>query len=271
VQTTIDPAIGPLSIDPDRMRQIVWNLLSNAIKFTPNGGTIRVRLDRDARAFVLVVEDSGVGFDPSVAAHLFERFRQGDSSSTRPYGGLGLGLGIVRHLVELHGGTVAASSPGPDAGSRFVVRIPMKPAETLPQIEATSPSLQAPTLRGISVLVVDDDAANLEFVRSTLEQFGAIVVTASTVPEAEARLRREPPDVVVSDLVMPGRDGWELIREIRRLDAQSGRRTPAAALTALARADDRRKALDAGYEMHIAKPIDPSELVSTVERLAHVH
>src|SRR5579871_4058262 len=114
VQTTIDPAIGPLSIDPDRMRQIVWNLLSNAIKFTPNGGTIRVRLDRDARAFVLVVEDSGVGFDPSVAAHLFERFRQGDSSSTRPYGGLGLGLGIVRHLVELHGGTVAASSPGPD-------------------------------------------------------------------------------------------------------------------------------------------------------------
>jgi signal transduction histidine kinase/CheY-like chemotaxis protein len=270
IQTTTDPRIGALSIDPDRVRQIVWNLVSNAIKFTPSGGTVTVRLDSDTAAFRIAVEDTGIGFDPHVAAHLFERFRQGDSSSTRQYGGLGLGLGIVRHLAELHGGTVAASSRGHDQGSRFEVRIPLRPAVTSPHLEPSPPALQPPTLRGVSVLVVDDDPVNLEFVRTTLEQFGAIVVTASTATEAEARLRREPPDVVVSDLVMPGKDGWELIRELRRLDELSGRRTPAAALTGLARADDRRKALNAGFQMHITKPIDPSELVSTVERLAHV-
>jgi signal transduction histidine kinase len=271
VQTTIDPTIGAVSIDPDRIRQVAWNLVSNAIKFTPSGGGVSVRLDRETDAFTLQVEDTGIGFEPSVAAHLFERFRQGDSSSTRQYGGLGLGLGIVRHLVELHGGTVSAASNGPGTGSRFEVRLPLRPASMASRVEPSLSPLQAPTLRGVSVLVVDDDPANLEFVRSTLEQFGALVVTASTASEAEARLRREPPDVVVSDLMMPGKDGWDLIREIRRLDEQSGRRTPAAALTALARAEDRRKALSAGYQMHLAKPIDPSELVSTVERLANVH
>ncbi len=268
--TSLDPRLGAMSIDPDRIRQVAWNLLSNAIKFTPSGGTVTVRLESDAAAFSIVVEDSGIGFDPKVAEHLFERFRQGDSSSTRQYGGLGLGLGIVRHLVELHGGTVSASSAGTGAGSRFEVRIPIRPA-TSPRLEPSAAPTHRPTLRGVSVLVVDDDPANLEFVRATLEQFGAIVATASTVSEAEARLRREPPDVVVSDLVMPEKDGWELIRELRRLDKQIGRQTPAAALTALARAEDRRRVLNAGYQMHIAKPIDPSELVSTVERLANVH
>jgi CheY-like chemotaxis protein len=174
----------------------------------------------------------------------------------------------VRHLAELHGGSVSASSPGPGGGTHVEVRIPIRAAAS--RHERAIPPPPA-TLRGVSVLVVDDDPANLEFVRATLEQFGAIVMTASTVPEAEARLQRDPPDVVVSDLVMPGHDGWELIREIRRLDDLQGRRTPAAALTALARTEDRREALRAGYQMHLAKPIDPFELVSTVERLAHVH
>jgi signal transduction histidine kinase/CheY-like chemotaxis protein len=271
ITTTVDHALGPMSIDPDRIRQVVWNLLSNAIKFTPSGGDVNVSLARDSRGFSIVVDDTGIGFEPHVAAHLFERFHQGDSSSTRLYGGLGLGLGIVRHLVELHGGTVSASSRGTGTGSRFEVHIPIRPV-TAPRIEAAPPpAAHAPTLRGVSVLVVDDDPANLEFVRATLEQYGAIVVTVSTVPEAEARIRREPPDVVVTDLVMPGRDGWELIRAIRQLDEQAGRRTPAAALTALARTEDRKRALNAGFEIHLAKPIDPSELVSTVERLAHVH
>jgi CheY-like chemotaxis protein len=243
VQTTLDATLGSMSIDPDRIRQVVWNLLSNAIKFTPSGGSVAVRLVGGTLAFAIIVEDSGIGFDPPVAAHLFERFRQGDSSSTRPFGGLGLGLGIVRHVVELHGGTVAASSAGAGQGSRFEARIPLRPAY-VPRPEAAISGHPTPTLRGVSVLVVDDDPANLEFVRATLEQFGAIVVTAATVPEAEARIRREPPDVVVSDLMMPGSDGWELIREIRRLDREAGRQTPAAALTALARAEDRRKVLN---------------------------
>src|SRR5581483_11086681 len=270
ITTTVDPTLGPMSIDPDRVRQIVWNLLSNAIKFTPSGGAVGVRLERDAQAFTIVVHDSGIGFHPDVSAHLFERFRQGDASSTRQYGGLGLGLGIVRHLVEAHGGTVSASSGGPGAGSRFDVRIPLRPAAS-PNVELPLPPTHAPTLRGVSVLVVDDDVANLAFVRATLEQYGAVVNTASSVGEAEARIRREPPDVVLSDLMMPDHDGWELIRELRRLDEKAGRLTPAAALTALARVDDRRRALTAGYQMHITKPIDPSELVSSVERLAHVH
>lgn len=271
VTTSLDEHVGPMSLDPDRIRQVVWNLASNAIKFTPAGGSVAVRLESGEHEFTISVDDNGIGFNPQVAAHLFERFRQADSSSTRQFGGLGLGLGIVRHLVELHGGTVLASSAGEQRGSHFEVRLPNRPAvlPTLPPAPAQPQT--AVTLRGVSVLVVDDDPANLDFVRETLEQYGAAVVTATTVREAEARFRREPPDVVVSDLVMPGEDGWALIREIRRLDEEAGRRTPVAALTALARSDDRRQALDAGFQMHLAKPVDPFELVATVEHLVHVH
>jgi CheY-like chemotaxis protein len=216
----------------------------------------------------LIVSDTGIGFSPDVATHLFERFRQGDSSTTRQHGGLGLGLGIVRHVVELHGGTVTACSAGENRGSTFEVRLPARAWEA-PLVEPMNLAAPAPSLRGVTVLVVDDDVNALEYVRATLEQYGAVVVTASSAREAKARFKREPPDVFVSDLVMPDEDGLQLIRDIRQLDRASGRITPAAALTALARTDDRRRALTAGYQMHVAKPVDPSELVSAVERLAH--
>ncbi|HZR21999.1 MAG TPA: ATP-binding protein [Vicinamibacterales bacterium] len=270
VAVAVDPSIGAVALDPDRIQQVVWNLLSNAIKFTPNGGRVDVVVDRAGDDLCLTVSDTGIGFEPAVAAHLFERFRQGDSSSTRQYGGLGLGLGIVRHIVELHGGTVTATSAGENRGSRFEVRLPMQPA-TAPVAELPAPRMEPPSLRGVSVLVVDDDPNALDFVRATLEQYGALVITAQSSREATARFKREPTDVVVSDLMMPDGDGCDFIREIRKIDERAGRQTPAAALTALARVEDRRKALKAGYQMHVAKPVDPHELVSTVERLAHAH
>jgi signal transduction histidine kinase/ActR/RegA family two-component response regulator len=267
INMELDPTLPPIAADPDRLRQVVWNLIANSIKFTSNGGHVDVRLTNEGHEMCLSVHDTGIGFTPEVAAHLFERFRQGDSSSTRQYGGLGLGLGIVRHVVELHGGTVTASSPGENAGSIFEVRLPVRTAEAQ-AVEVPLPATAAPSLRGLSVLVVDDDPGSREFVRSTLEQYGAVVVSASSAREARDRLKREPVDVLVSDLMMPNEDGFELIRHLRELDAKSGHRTPAIALTALARTDDRRRALSAGFQMHVAKPIDPMELVSSVEYLA---
>jgi signal transduction histidine kinase/ActR/RegA family two-component response regulator len=267
VTVSLDATREPIAADPDRLQQVVWNLLSNAIKFTPSGGDVHVRLTSEHDELRLTVTDTGIGFNPDVAAHLFERFRQGDASTTRQHGGLGLGLGIVRHVVELHGGTVTAASAGVNLGSTFEVCIPIRPWAT-PLAAPLRAEPPAPSLRGVQVLMVDDDKETREFVRSTLEQYGAIVVTASTAEEAKARFRRQPPDVFVSDLVMPDEDGLQLIRDIRQLERVTGRVTPAAALTALVRSDDRRRALSAGYQMHMAKPIDPSELVSAVERLA---
>jgi signal transduction histidine kinase/ActR/RegA family two-component response regulator len=265
---TLDPAIPRIDVDRDRLQQVVWNLVSNAIKFTPKGGRVEVRLWAEYDQLCLAVLDTGVGFDPTIAAHLFERFRQGDSSATRQYGGLGLGLGIVRHVVELHGGTVSAASAGNDAGSKFVVRLPMKQSGAAP-IESEQTVAAPPSLRGVSVLVVDDDPQGRDFVRTTLEQYGASVVTASSAREGRDEFRRQTPDVIVSDLVMGREDGLQFIRDIRKLENAGGRTTPAAALTALARTDDRRRALNAGYQMHVAKPVDPAELAATVDRLAH--
>lgn len=267
VDTHLDPTLGPIAVDPDRMQQIVWHLVSNAIKFTPPGGHVTLRLERQKTQICLSVADTGVGFDQAMAPLLFERFRQADSSSTRSYGGLGLGLGIVRHLVEMHGGTVSARSGGPDLGAVFEVLLPLRAAVEY-EARLPAPVENSPLLRGISVLVVDDDEAALDFTRSSLEQFGAVVTTAHSTVEARARFEREPPDVLLSDLRMPGGDGLQFIREVRQLDAKRGRRTPAAALSALARTTDRREALDAGFQMHMAKPIDPFELAIIVEHLA---
>jgi signal transduction histidine kinase/ActR/RegA family two-component response regulator len=268
VEVAFGPALGPMAADADRLKQVVWNLLSNAIKFTPSGGRVDVCVDATPDVVHVTVRDTGIGFEPNVAAHLFERFRQGDSSSTREHGGLGLGLGIVRHVVELHGGTVTASSGGEHTGATFAVQIPIRLTDA-PIEESAFAAPAAPSLRGVSVLVVDDDQQALDFVRDTLERHGAIVVTAASPNEARARFKRDPPDVFLSDLVLTGEDGLSLIRDIRQLDLESGRATPAGALTALARTDDRRRALMAGYQIHVAKPVEPSELVSTVEWLAH--
>ena len=266
VRTELDPAVGPIAVDPDRLQQVVWNLVSNAIKFTPAGGHVQVQLGIDNHQVRLAVSDTGVGFKPEIAAHLFERFRQGDSGTTRQFGGLGLGLGIVRHLVELHGGTVTAESRGANLGSVFTVCLPIVPAR---EETATAPAPhREPILQGINVLVVDDNPQDLEFARATLEQYGASVMIASSVSEARERFTHRAPHVIVSDLKMADGDGLDLIREVRSLDERHGRRTPAAALTGLARSDDRSRALAAGYQMHVVKPIDPYDLASAVEKLA---
>ncbi len=264
----LDRTLGPIEADADRFQQIVWNLVSNAIKFTPASGVVKVRLQVEGEQVCLSVEDTGIGFNPAIAAHLFERFRQGDSSPTRQYGGLGLGLGIVRHLVELHGGTVTALSEGAGRGSIFDVRLPLRRSES-EVVERPPARSRDPSLRGITVMVVDDDPVALSFAQQTLEQYGALVVTASSAREARERFARDVPDVLVSDLMMPEEDGLDLIREIRALDSQHGGRTPAAALSGLVRGEDRRRAFAAGYQIHVAKPIDPSELAAAVEELAH--
>ena len=266
VDTDLDLSVPAIAADPDRMQQVVWNLLSNAIKFTIAGGRVRVGLESEWQQIRLTCSDSGIGFNPEVAAHLFERFRQGDSSPTRQYGGLGLGLGIVRSLVELHGGTITAESAGVGHGSVFTVRLPIRASD---EVAATEEPTVKPVLSGISVLVVDDDPQALEFLRAALEEHGAEVMIASSAGEAHDRFERQPPDVLLSDVLMPGESGFDLIREIRRLDAEHGGRIPAAALTALARDDDRKRAIAAGYQMHVVKPIDPFELARVVERLAH--
>jgi len=268
INLRLDADIAPVAVDPDRLQQVAWNLLSNAIKFTHAGGIVEVGLEADRSDLVLSVRDTGIGFPPEIAAHLFERFRQADSSTTRRFGGLGLGLGIVRHIVELHGGTVTAASSGEDTGSVFTVRIPMRVVpHTGPPVAAAAavPS----SLQGVSVLVVDDDPQALDFVRTTLERSGADVTAAASAREGCDRFLQRAPDVIISDLMMPDEDGLDFIRKIRSVEHRRGRTTPAAALTALARSEDRRRALTAGYQMHVTKPIDPSELVSTVEQLAH--
>jgi signal transduction histidine kinase/ActR/RegA family two-component response regulator len=267
VEVHLDPRLGPVAVDPERMQQVVWHLASNAIKFTPTGGHVTIRLDRQDGHVRLSVTDTGVGFEPQLAPLLFERFRQADSSSTRSYGGLGLGLGIVRHLVELHGGTVSASSEGPMSGATFEVLLPLRPAAEY-QAPLPAAAENTPLLRGVTVLVVDDDDEALEFARSSLEQFGAVVTTARSAVEARERFDRDPPDVLLSDLRMPGGGGLQLIRDVRQLDAARGRSTPAAALTVLARTSDRREALEAGFQMHVTKPVDPIELAVAVEQLA---
>jgi signal transduction histidine kinase/ActR/RegA family two-component response regulator len=267
VSVELDPALPPLAADAARLKQVVWNLVSNAIKFTPDNGSVVVRLRAEAGTMHLTVSDTGIGFRPEVATRLFERFRQGDSSSTREHGGLGLGLAIVRHVVELHGGTVTASSGGDNAGSTFEVRMPIRVMDAPPmEIPVTLPP--APALRGVSVLVVDKDPQQLAFLRDTLERQGAVVMTASSPNEARVRLRRDPPDVLLSDMVLNGEDGLSLVRDLRRFDMESGRATPACALTALARTEDRRRALSAGFQVHVAKPAAPSEIIKTVEWLA---
>jgi signal transduction histidine kinase/ActR/RegA family two-component response regulator len=264
---------NPVLGDGDRLQQVVWNLLSNAIKFTPHGGRVEVRLRELAPEAVIQVIDSGIGIRPEFLPHVFDRFRQAESSHTRSHGGLGLGLSIVQHLVELHGGTVEVESPGEGQGATFTVKLPLRLelAEELPleQRPALSQVWGLPDLlKDVRVLVVEDEADTRDLLVTALAQCGAEVVAAGSVPEALAAFDRVMPDVLVSDIGFPGEDGYSLIRKLRARAPSRGGRLPAVALTAYVREEDRRRALTAGFQTHLAKPVDPSELIMTVAQMA---
>lgn len=276
----LDPNAGPVSGDAGRLQQIVWNLLSNAIKFTPKGGRVEVRLERINSHIEITVSDTGDGISPEFLPYVFDRFRQADASSARTSGGLGLGLAIVRHLVELHGGVVKVESPGIGKGAVFTVRLPLRPVtarkDAEPRLhpramttETSQPPNGVPDLMGIRVLVVDDESDTREILREVLEQCGADVREADSTSRALEVFKEWRPGVIVSDVGMPGEDGYALIRKIREWEKESGAWTPAVALTAYARSEDRQKALMAGYQVHVAKPIEPVELALVVAGIAH--
>jgi CheY-like chemotaxis protein len=277
VETVIEPLTAPVSGDADRLQQIVWNLLSNAIKFTPRGGKVQLRLSRVNSHVEVTVSDTGRGISPDFLPFVFERFRQADATFTREHGGLGLGLAIAKQLAELHGGTITASSGGPDQGATFTVKLPLMivhqppPAgqqREHPHTDRRPPELETiPRLDGIRVLAVDDEPDSLSVLRTVLEGAGATVSTARSGPEALDTVRREVPHVVIADIGMPGMDGLQLIRAIRQMP-EPARSVPAAALTAYARAQDRITSLASGFHMHLVKPIDPLELVVAVATLA---
>ena len=259
----------PILGDPERLQQIVSNLLSNAVKFTPHGGRVQVTLERLESHARIIVRDTGEGIDPRFLPHVFERFRQADSSTTRRYGGLGLGLAIVRTLVDLHGGTVRADSPGKGLGAVFTVELPLaadvaSAAEEAPQREH---AVRRVTLGGLHVLVVDDDPGSNAVVTALLASRGVEVRTAGSTPEALEIAGRWPPDVLVSDIAMPGEDGYALLEKLRAREGDLGH-IPAIALTAYAGSSDRLRLLAAGFEAHIAKPFDPAELAAAVEEAA---
>jgi PAS domain S-box-containing protein len=275
VVTALDDNAGPIMGDPHRLQQVVWNLLSNAIKFTPKGGRIHLAVERVDSSLKLSVTDNGRGIAPDFLPHVFERFRQADGATTRAFGGLGLGLAISRHIVELHGGNIEVTSKGEGQGSTFTVTLPVSPirqqtrgtASRLASVAASNTFAVRPELRGLRVLIVDDEEDARELLTAVLEQCGSIVLAAGSAAEAIRKVRLEKPDILISDIGMPGEDGYELIRQVRALPHDEGADTPAAALTAYARAEDRRKALDAGYMMHIPKPVEPAELVAVVANL----
>jgi signal transduction histidine kinase len=283
--TMLDDGSNVVLGDASRLQQVVWNLLSNAIKFSPEGGRVQVVLQRiDSNHIEIMVSDTGQGISNEFLPYVFERFRQADSSTTRKYGGLGLGLAIVRHLVELHGGSVAADSPGEGLGATFTVKLPLavtreKESEadqpqlpSFPQSEIGGiPAEFAWELDGVQVLIVDDDAEARELLTAILQQYGAEVRGVSSTPEGIEALKAWRPDVLVSDIGMPGRDGYELIREVRTLSSENGGDIPAIALTGYARSEDRLKALSSGFQKHVTKPVEPEYLAATIAGLIRLN
>ena len=275
IQITWEPFIAPVSGDPTRLEQVIWNLLSNAVKFTPTGGSVQVYLRQSESSAVIVIRDTGIGIRPEFLQHVFEKFRQANSTTTRAHGGLGLGLAIVRHLVELHGGTVSAESEGQDQGSTFTVRLPLATARTPQDSLLRNPNLQddpsdrsGRALNGVRVLLVEDEADTRTLLALLLEQEGAEVAQAATAEEAMAQVTAFNPHVLLSDIGLPLEDGYELIQKLRSSPLEAIRRIPAIALTAYATENDRELALAAGYHLHLVKPVEPSELIEVVERLA---
>jgi PAS domain S-box-containing protein len=275
LQTIVDTRVSPVAGDPDRLQQVVWNLLSNAVKFTPRGGRVQVRLERVNSHVDIVVSDTGIGIKREFLPHVFERFHQAEAGTTRKTGGLGLGLAIVRHLVELHGGTVEATSPGEGQGSTFRIGLPVmivhaeehRPRRQHPQAETIEPLTELADLHGIRVVAVDDEPDALSLLRIVLEAAGAEVETVSRPGAAIERIGAVRPHALVIDIGMPDVDGFELIERIRASEDVAVRSVPAAALTAFARSEDRTKALRSGFELHLSKPVDPAELVASIVTL----
>jgi PAS domain S-box-containing protein len=277
LEKRLDSATGPISGDPSRLQQVVWNLIANAVKFTPRGGKVQILLDKVNSHVQITVADTGIGISPQLLPHVFERFRQADASTTRRYGGLGLGLSIVKHLVELHGGGAAVESPGENQGTTFTVRLPITSVRRRPDdgerrqpVVPTTASLPYKTtdLTPLKVVVVDDEADARDLIKRVLEECGAQVLVAGSAADALALVERHKPDILISDIGMPDIDGYELLRRVRALGAARGGRVPAVALTAFARSQDRTRALHAGYLAHLAKPVEPSELIATIATIA---
>jgi PAS domain S-box-containing protein len=270
---------GPISIpgDPVRLQQVVWNLLSNAIKFTPRGGRVQIRSERVNSHLEIVVTDSGMGISPEFLPYVFDRFRQADQRTSRQHSGMGLGLAIVRHLVELHGGTVSANSEGEGKGATFTVMLPIT---ALYQVDSTGgrvhpaardllpPDEGTDRLDGLNILVVDDEPDTRELLKEGLEFCGAMVRVAGSAAEAVDSLMASVPDILISDVGMPGIDGYDLIRQIRGLPPERGGKVAAIALTAYTRVEDRLQALRAGYDMHVPKPVELAELVAVAASVA---
>jgi PAS domain S-box-containing protein len=273
VQKIMDTGVVTVPGDPARLQQVIWNLLTNAIKYTPRGGWVQVRMERVDSHLQIVVADSGQGIPQEFLPYVFDRFRQVDQSTSRHHGGLGLGLALVRHLVELHGGSVAAASPGPDQGSTFTIVLPVVPiyqvdqagARVHPTAQNLLPSAEYTTrLDALKILIVDDEPDTRELLKSSLSECGADVIVVASVSEAFGSLEASVPDIVICDIGMPGEDGYDLIRRLRALPQESGGKVPAIALTAYARVEDRLRALRAGFQMHVPKPVELAELVTVV-------
>ena len=273
IRTVLDSQDTVVRGDPQRLLQVLVNLLDNAIKFTPAGGRVSVTLERVNSHIEVSVQDNGRGIGPDVLPHVFERFRQEDGSSTRREGGLGLGLTLAKHLIELQGGAIRAKSPGVDQGSTFVVCMPVSPVDSVPPVARPSEPVEAEAadldLSGVEILAVDDDADAGEVIRLLLEDAGAQVRVCTSADEALSLLERWTPDVIVSDIGLPDRDGYALIREVRA--RASTRVVPAVALTAFARRDDQRRALRSGFQAHLAKPVERVDLLTVVGSLVHRH
>jgi len=265
--------VSHISGDPNRLQQVIWNLLSNAIKFTPNEGVVRLEIERTDDFVEIRVKDTGVGIKEEFLPHVFDRFRQADASSIRKFGGLGLGLAIVRHITEMHGGTVSAFSEGENKGSTFAVRLPLaaspkededRRAITKNQALETDSSL---SLDGLLILVVDDEEDTRQLLTQSLTYYGATVITAVSALDGFQQLQDKNPDVLVSDIGMPDEDGYSFIRKVRTASDEKTKDVPAIALTAFARAQDRMRALSSGFQNHVAKPVEPDELVTVIASL----
>ena len=277
LSTSLDSHAGPVNGDADRLQQVIWNLLTNSIKFTPEGGRILVESKVTGTRVEVTVRDTGIGISPEFLPHIFDRFRQANPGTNRIHGGMGLGLSIVRQLVELHGGSIRAESEGEGKGATFIIRLPFVMVDEGARLaERTRPAGGGarlkiecpPALRGLRVLVVDDEADTRDMLRAVLEHCSAEVITAESASEALDVIAHSPPDVLISDVGMPEEDGYALIERVRALPAERGGRIPAAALTAYVRAEDRVKVLRSGFQLHIPKPVEPAELVTVVAHLA---